>query len=159
MIGNQSILTDYKSVSNGQVTFGNGVQGRVLGKGTLNMKGFLRLESVLHVDGLKTNLISISQIYDLDLHVNLTRGKCSVVDNFGNCLLKGVRSVDNYYTLSQPYTCHNVSINNVDLWHDILGHLNSRPFLRLLVQVWFVDYQLLVRNPMMCVDHVNSISN
>ena len=28
MIGNRSILTDYKIVSNGQVTFGDGVQGR-----------------------------------------------------------------------------------------------------------------------------------
>ena len=64
------------------------------------MKGFPRLESVLHVDGLKANLISISQICDLDLHVNFTREKCSVVDNFGNWFLEGVRSMDNCYTLS-----------------------------------------------------------
>ena len=78
-------MIDYKSVLNRQVTFGDGVQGRVLGKGTFNMEGFPRLEGVLHVDGLKANLISISQIFYLDLHVNFTREKCFVVDNFRNC--------------------------------------------------------------------------
>ena len=83
MIENRSIMTDYKSVSNGQATFSDRVQGRVLGNVSLNMKGFPRLENVLHVDGLKANLISINQICDLDLHVNFTREKCSVVDNLG----------------------------------------------------------------------------
>ena len=86
MTGNQSILTYYKSVSNRQVTFVDGVQGRFFVKGTLNMEGFPRLEGVLHIDGLKANLTSIRQICDLDLYVNFTREKCSVVDNFGNCL-------------------------------------------------------------------------
>ena len=53
MTGNQSILTDYKSISIGQVTFNDRVKGSVLGKETLNMKGFPRLGSVLHVEGMK----------------------------------------------------------------------------------------------------------
>ena len=32
MAGNQGILVDYKPFSRGQVTFGDGVKGRVLGK-------------------------------------------------------------------------------------------------------------------------------
>ena len=28
--------------------------------------------------------------------------------------------------MSQPYTCHNVSVNNNDLWHERLGHLNFK---------------------------------
>ena len=52
------------------------------------MKDFPRLEIVLYIDELKANLISISQICDLDLHVNFTHEKCSVVDNFGNYFLE-----------------------------------------------------------------------
>ena len=60
MTGNQGILDDYKTASEGQVIFGDRVKERVLGKGTLNIKGFSRLKGVLHVDGLKANLINIS---------------------------------------------------------------------------------------------------
>ena len=28
--------------------------------------------------------------------------------------------------MSQPLTCHNVSVNNTDLWHERLGHLNFK---------------------------------
>ena len=77
-------MTYYKSVSNGQVTFGDTVQGRVLGKWNLHMKDFPRLENVVLEKGLKANLISISQICDLDLYMNFTHEKCFVVDNFGN---------------------------------------------------------------------------
>ena len=64
------------------------------------MEGFPRLEGVLHVDGLKVSLISISQICDIDLHLNFTREKYIIVDNFGNCFLEGDRSMDNCCTLS-----------------------------------------------------------
>ena len=59
MTGNQRILIDYKSFSNGQVIFSDGVQGRVLYKGTFKMEGFPRLEDVPHVYGLKAILINI----------------------------------------------------------------------------------------------------
>ena len=41
--GDKSILVNYKSVSNGLVIFGDSVQGKVLGKGVVNIKGFLKL--------------------------------------------------------------------------------------------------------------------
>ena len=100
----------YEPVSNGRVTFGDGFIGRVLGKGTLNVEGFPRLKNVLHVEGLKANLISISQICDSNLHVNFSRDKCFVMNEFGNCVLEGTRSLDNCYTLSQSYTFHNENI-------------------------------------------------
>ena len=34
--------------------------------------------------------------------------------------------MDNCCTLSQPHTCHNVSVNNTDLWHERVGHLNFK---------------------------------
>ena len=92
------------------MTFGDDVTARVLGRGTLNINGFPQKKNVLHVDGLKGNLISISQICDLNLNVNLNREKCVVLDADGKCVLKGFRSSDNCYTLTSPsHSCHKVN--------------------------------------------------
>ena len=64
MTGDKKFLKDYKTIDVGHVTFGDGVKGRVLGKGTLDFEGLLSLKNVLHVDGLAANLISISQLCD-----------------------------------------------------------------------------------------------
>ena len=62
MIGEISALINYHKVDRENVTFADGVKSRVLGKGTLNVKGFPKLDNVLHVGNLKANLLSISQI-------------------------------------------------------------------------------------------------
>ena len=54
------INLDYKVDTGGVVTFGNGANGRVRRKGTLNVEGFRKFRNVLHIDRLMTNLISIS---------------------------------------------------------------------------------------------------
>ena len=42
------------------MTFGDGVTTRVLSRETLNVNDFPLFKNMLHVDGLKANLISIS---------------------------------------------------------------------------------------------------
>ena len=114
MIGNRNILVNYRPLSKGSVTFSDGVTTRVLGRETLNIDGFPRFKNVLHVDGLKANLISISQICDLNLNVNFNCGKCVVLDAIGKCVLQGFHSSDNCYTLTSPsHTCHKVISNDI----------------------------------------------
>ena len=60
MIGERKYLSDYHTVSEGQVSFGDGQKGCILVKETLNTDGLFRLKNVLHVEGLKENLMSIS---------------------------------------------------------------------------------------------------
>ena len=64
MTGDKIFLKDYQAIVVGHVTFRDGVKGRVLEKGALDVDGLPKLKSVLHVEGLKTNLISISQLCD-----------------------------------------------------------------------------------------------
>ena len=52
------------------------------------------------VDGLKVNLISISQLYDDNLFVQFAKGSCLVTNNSNLCIVKGKRSLDNYYPLA-----------------------------------------------------------
>ena len=47
---------------------------------SLNVLGLLKLRNVLFVNGLKANLINISQLCDQDLLVRFTKDKCIVLD-------------------------------------------------------------------------------
>ena len=50
--GDRSALINYQKVDWQNVTFANGVKSHALGKGTLNMEGFPKLDNVLHVEDL-----------------------------------------------------------------------------------------------------------
>ena len=75
----KSILVDYKHLLECLITFGDVVTIRVLGRGTLNIDGFLRFKNISHVDGLKANLVSISQICELNHNVNFNHEKYASV--------------------------------------------------------------------------------
>ena len=59
------------------------------------------MKKVMHVEGLIANLIGISQLCDLNLHVRFANEKFQILDTSGKCILEGNRSLDNCYTLSQ----------------------------------------------------------
>lgn len=60
MIGTREYLVHYVSISRGKVTYRGGAQGKIVGKWTLHVENFPKLHDVLHVEGLKVNLMSIS---------------------------------------------------------------------------------------------------
>ena len=55
------------------MTFGDGVQGAILESGILKVPGMRKLENVLLVEGLKPNLINISQLCDQNLFFKFTK--------------------------------------------------------------------------------------
>ena len=61
---NKNNLLNLQSIEKSCVTFEDGVSGQILGKGTLDVKGLPRLKNMLLIEGLKTNLISISKLCD-----------------------------------------------------------------------------------------------
>lgn len=54
------------------------------------MKGLSQLDNVFLVDGLKANLISISQLCEKDPHVKLTQRACQVFDRSNKCVVVAV---------------------------------------------------------------------
>ena len=66
-------LSNLKPVSARKVTFGDGAIGKIIGKEWLNFQGLPTLDDVMLVEGLTTNLISISQLCDEGLNVNFTK--------------------------------------------------------------------------------------
>ncbi|CAM8943821.1 unnamed protein product [Rhodiola kirilowii] len=99
MTSNPKFLMNIERFNGKSVTFGDGVEGRVLGRGTLKVPGLPRLTNVFLVEGLQANLISISQLCDGDNQVQFTQNKCIVQNNQNQIILTGRRAPNNCYLL------------------------------------------------------------
>ena len=73
MISNREFLINLQPCSLDSITFGDGGKGTILGSCSLKVLGMPKLENVLLVDGLKVNLINISQLCDDNLLVQFTK--------------------------------------------------------------------------------------
>ena len=49
-----------------------------------------------------------------------------MLNRSGEVVLEGSRSFDNCYKLIHSHTCHTTSLDNIDLWHKKLGHINFK---------------------------------
>ncbi|XP_062085718.1 uncharacterized protein LOC133791824 [Humulus lupulus] len=76
MTGDKDFLVNIRPMKCGEVTFGNGLAGNVIGMGTLNLEGLARLKNVMLVEGLRVNLLSVSQICDQGYTVNFDSNHC-----------------------------------------------------------------------------------
>ncbi|KAK0583521.1 hypothetical protein LWI29_037786 [Acer saccharum] len=127
MTGNKSFFETLVMEEGGYVTFGDGSKKKVVGKGSISVPGLPSLSDALFVDGLKANLISISHLSDEGYSVLFSKNDCSILKPDGQTLLKGMRSSDNCYCLEARIVSNNVSMDEqVELWHERLGHMNFR---------------------------------
>ncbi|WJX72422.1 hypothetical protein P8452_56307 [Trifolium repens] len=97
MTGDKRYLRELKSHLKGSVTFGDGVKGRVIGIGKLAGPNTPCLDDVLLVEGLTTNLISISQLCEQGLKVHFNNHECTIA-NDQEVVMKGRKSSDKCYT-------------------------------------------------------------
>ncbi|RVW90972.1 hypothetical protein CK203_044137 [Vitis vinifera] len=79
------IFTNFTKFNGGNVTFGDGNVASVKGKDIIYALSIPIFEEVLYVEGLKSNLISTSQICDKKFNVQFSKNLCSVFDLNGNC--------------------------------------------------------------------------
>ncbi|KAK0574067.1 hypothetical protein LWI29_017721 [Acer saccharum] len=127
MTGNKSFFETLVMEEGGNVTFGDGSKRNVVGKGTISVPGLPSLSNALFVDGLKANLISISHLSDEGYSVLFSKDYCSILKPDGQTLLKGMRSSDNCYCLEASIVSNHVSMDEqIELWHERLGHMNFR---------------------------------
>ena len=73
VIGDRSLFKVFESKKGGNVTFGNGSKSQIKGKGIIFPPGLSNIANVLYVEGLRVNLLSISQI----LYGAIFQGKVS----------------------------------------------------------------------------------
>ena len=94
----------------------------------MDIPRFLVFEDVRYVDGMKANLLSINQICDNGLNILFTKYDCEILDGGGDYICVGVRIADNCYgiTPSVNNKCFSAKIDQVDLWHQQLGHVSHK---------------------------------
>ena len=70
-------------------------------------------EDVWFMDGLKANLLSISQICDNGLNVLFIKYECEILDDGGNCICVEIRIANNCYSItpSMNHKCYSIKIN------------------------------------------------
>ena len=71
-----TLFKEYESKNGGNFTFGDGTKSQIKEKGIISLPGLTDIANVLYVEGLKVNLLSISQICDQDFMVLFSKRKC-----------------------------------------------------------------------------------
>ena len=105
-----TLLTEFVERAGPSITFGDDNKGYTMGYGLISKENVI-IETVALVDGLKHNLLSISQLCDIGNEVWFTKESCVVSDKTtGNILLTENRKGNVYVpdfnlTSSEEMTC------------------------------------------------------
>ncbi|XP_013608023.1 PREDICTED: uncharacterized protein LOC106314739 [Brassica oleracea var. oleracea] len=117
MIGNQDFIEKLEHIKGGKVTFGDGGQGKIRGVGVMERADLPRLINVYFVDGLKANLISVSQLCDDGLEV------------FFNKFVRGVPDLENQTDIVCGACCQGKQIK---IQHKQITEIHSKRILELV---------------------------
>ena len=83
----------------GKVTFGDNTKGKIVGIGRVGKKDSTFIENVLLDEGLKHNLLSVSQLCDKGNRVIFEPKKCFVTHMKDNKIIFKGKRVNNIYTI------------------------------------------------------------
>ena len=125
MTGNKDCFVEIQYQDKGKVTFGDNNKGNIIATGKVKISGII-FGDVYLVNGLKHNLLSISQLCDKGFNVMFKAKTCKVNDNSGKLICCGKRH-GNVYTLDFDRVHEKCIIaldEEVKLWHKRLGHAN-----------------------------------
>ncbi|XP_070041544.1 uncharacterized protein [Nicotiana tomentosiformis] len=128
MTGTTDDFLSLKTLQGGSVFFGNGKKGYILGVGRVGKTLTHSVENVYYVNGLKYNLLSVSQICDKGHKVEFLSKSCTVTNLVTGEVVLVAKRFKNIYVAdfeslnSGDLTCLSVVDDDVELWHRRLGH-------------------------------------
>jgi len=133
MIGDKSKFAKLELKDEGFVTYCDNNKGRILGSGVISNGASFNIHNVLLVEGLKHNLISISQLCDKSYKVVFEPNHCLIYDASGSIVLLG-KKVNNIYLFNlhhASFSIHYLLTKEDDTWlwnrrlcHIHMHHLN-----------------------------------
>jgi hypothetical protein len=130
MTGDKNKFTSLALKDGGNVKFGDNSKGKIIGIGNIGKTYSLVIENVLLVDGLKHNLLSISQLCDKSYNVIFKSIMCIIVNEVNNQVLFVAFRNENVYTIDLDNVSLKESIclaainENSWLWYRRSGHAN-----------------------------------
>jgi len=80
MTGDKFKLTDLELRKDKYVTFGDNNNGRIMGEGKIGNQHKNEIKNMLYVDGLKHNLLSISQLCDKGFKIEFNKNCCLICE-------------------------------------------------------------------------------
>ena len=133
MTGEKALLSEIVEKAGPSVTFGDNGKGRTTGYGVLRSGNVVILDVSL-VEGLKHNLLSISQFTDKGYRVEFVKDRCTISGNKdGKIALQGVRKGDLFIAdlnmdSEGEVNCFYSKASSAEswLWHKKLSHLNFK---------------------------------
>ena len=137
MTGDINKFSSLSLKAKGYVTYGDDNKGKILGVGTVGAPPFTIIEDVLFVEGLKHNLLSISQLCDKGFRINFTKDECLIEHEVTHdILLKGKR-FNNIFMISFDNPSLNVKClmannNEAWLWHKRFAHIHMEHLNKLI---------------------------
>jgi hypothetical protein len=134
MTGDKSKFLTLSENKLGNVTFGNDAPGKIKSKGMVSLSnGKGKAQDMFFVNGLKHNLLSVSQVCDKGCEVVFTYKDCKIKSlNSGQLVTKGIRTKNNVYVLKEEKEeFHLRKYDETWLWHKRIGHLNFDHMIKL----------------------------
>ena len=132
MTGDKTKFAKLDLKKEGFLTYKDNNKGRILGNGVIGNGSSFNIKNVLLVEGLKHNLISISQLCDKGFKVMFDPKNCFIYDACGTIVLIGKRA-NNIYLLNlhhASFSIHCLLIEEHDTWllHRRLCHIHIQHF-------------------------------
>ena len=127
MTGDKEKLQSYSALEKERkVSFGNDTLAVIKGKGSVLLEEKVKARNVMYVDGLKHNLLSVSQMCDQGNEVVFRSNGCVFCElDTGETMIKSIRTPNNLYILKGGQQQCYLSKNDKHwLWHRRLGHLS-----------------------------------
>nr|KYP59264.1 Retrovirus-related Pol polyprotein from transposon TNT 1-94 [Cajanus cajan] len=132
MTGDPSKFSSLKLKNEGFVTYGDNNKGKILGHGNIgNSSSSTLIENVLLVEGLKHNLLSISQLSDKGFKIKFDNTCCLICDKLTKEIRFIGKRIDNIYMLDLEHSitisntkCLITKEDNIWLWHRRAAHIH-----------------------------------
>ena len=109
MTGDESQFITLDAKNGGMVTFGDNGKGKIIGIGNIDITPSKYIKNILLVDGLKHNLLSISQFCDKGYKVIFESSLCIVTSSN----VKGIKFVGHRYGNIYMVDLDNLSMQNM----------------------------------------------
>ena len=124
-------LVTSRKKKDGSITFSDSKVGKIVWIGKIDKDPSKSLEHLYLVEGLKFNLLSISQLWDKGNKVIFNLSHCIVQNVHDKSVVLYGPRIDNVYAInmnsisSNKLSCFKTSLDDNWLWHRRLGHAST----------------------------------
>ena len=102
MLGRKEAFIKLKKEKSEDVYFGNDGTAKIMGKGTVTLKGNATMQNVLYVEGLKDDLLSVGKMCDANYNLIFYAKVCEIRRNGSKKIIgRGIRTLGNVYSLNE----------------------------------------------------------